>query len=298
MPDLVRSVSYGVGAYPRAVAASGDSYLAAGRSGVANTVTIYAAANPLPLRTMTLPGGREIVPGGLVFAGPSTVLAVTAPSGGGSGALSVHAFTDVTAPTSAAPKLVPSASDQAYVRSHLLRRADLPRGRWRVKPAPTTSGDEPDPACAVRHYSLSALTATAGAGITYAHPGGVPSIQSIGVVFISPADAKRAFAIQSKVGFGRCLGGAIVAALRQQLPRGIAVKLGAVEAVLAGPGRGFRIPVKLRSSRGRASLEEVVVFLRRQRTVGTLIFLRTKSRWPHSTLRLLASRADRRLKGP
>jgi hypothetical protein len=264
------------------------------------TVIIYASGNPSPLRTIGLPARRETVPGGLIFVGPTTVLAVTAPISGG-GTLSVHVLADVTTPakqatTSAAPKILPSVADQTYARSHLLRKGDLPAGRWRVKPPSTTHNNEPDPACAVKHYSLSELTATAGASVSYVLPGGIPLIDSRAVVFVSSGDAKRAFAIQSKVGFGRCLGSTIVATLRPEMP-GITIKLGTVTAVSAGSARGFRIPLKLRSSQRKGSFEEVVLNVRHERTLSTLILLRANSSWPQATLRSLVNSAVRRLKG-
>src|SRR5712691_4193654 len=63
LPDLTKTVSYPVGAYPAAVATGGDTYLAAGRFST-DTITTYAAGNPSPLRTIDLPSGRQIARGG------------------------------------------------------------------------------------------------------------------------------------------------------------------------------------------------------------------------------------------
>ena len=116
VPGLAKSISYPVDAYPAAVATQGDAYLAAGRFGGANTIAVFAAGNPSPVRTIELPQGREMARGALSSSdrrpasSPSPFRLPAPPA-----RLSVHVFGHVTTPPLPATiKLTASAKTVTY----------------------------------------------------------------------------------------------------------------------------------------------------------------------------------------
>jgi len=187
------------------------------------------------------------------------------------------------------PKKRIKVADQAYARSVLLRKADLPAGRWRIE---STDFSQPNPACLVKHYSLGALTATAQAGFTYTLGGGIPVIESDANMFLTAAQAQRAVSISTKLGLARCLGAAFAAEV-QKNTSGVSANVVKVEAFsfagLGATARGFRIVLQLRSSQSVTSLDTVLVIVRRARAVAWLSLVQAGSAWPSSTVRSLAA---------
>src|SRR5262249_11540499 len=89
----------------------GDAYLAAARVVQNSAITVHAVGNPAPLRTITLQIEGEIAPGGLVFVGPTTLLAVILPPrGSDGGTVKVQVFGHVTAKPRAATVKLTSTS--------------------------------------------------------------------------------------------------------------------------------------------------------------------------------------------
>lgn len=187
------------------------------------------------------------------------------------------------------PKKRIVAADQAYAKSVLLRKVDLPTGRWEAVP---TSFTGTNPSCVVKRYSLSALTATGETGFTYTQERSESVIESNARVFRSGAQAGRAFSILSSVGLGRCLGSALVAEI--DLGPQVAANVARVEPLsfvgLAARARGFRIVVDVRSSRSTTSLHYALVSVHHRRGVASLGLLRAGSPWPSSVVRSLAAR--------
>lgn len=204
-------------------------------------------------------------------------------------AVVVAALVAATAANAAAgdPKKRLNAVDQAYAKSILLRKADLPTGRWQVD---STNFDQANPACLVKHYSLSALTATGEAGFIYKHGGRV--IESDARVFLSSAQAARAFAILSSVGLGRCLGSSLAAVISATSP-GLSAKLSSVQPLaftgLAATARGLRIGLRLRGSTDIRSIQYVLMSVRRGRALATIGLIRYNADWPSSVVRPLAA---------
>ena len=88
------------------------------------------------------------------------------------------------------PKVSVKPADQAYARTIVLRKADVPGPGWTGK-ATEFGGLNPD--CVVKHYSLSKLTATAQVGTTYTRPvdPGTFLVESDVDVFATPAQARQ-----------------------------------------------------------------------------------------------------------
>lgn len=189
-----------------------------------------------------------------------------------------------------------NARDQASARAMVLTAADLPASGWKRK---ATDFSQANPACVVKSYSLSALTATGEAGSTYVIGGGVVAVESDGHVFRTPVEAARAFAIASKAGLGRCLGAYFAAGLRKSA-NGATVRLAKVEPVvlkgLATPARGFRVTLAVTSGKTTIPIEIVQVNLVHGRGAGTLGVITTGTSWPQASLRSLVARAALRLK--
>jgi hypothetical protein len=166
------------------------------------------------------------------------------------------------------PKVSVKPADQAYARTIVLRKADVPGRGWTGK-ATEFGGLNPD--CVVKHYSLSKLTATAQVGTTYTRPvdPGTFLVESDVDVFATPAQAKAASGIATKIGLARCLGSALVA----QVPAGAfattevhAVKLSGVKNVAGA----FKITLHIASSQGKSTLTADVIYLQKGRVLATL----------------------------
>ncbi len=195
----------------------------------------------------------------------------------------------VAAATSAAGDPIKrlKAADQAYAKSIVLRKAELPAGSWT---AHRTSFSQSNPACVVKHYSLSALTATGETGFTYSQ--GIQVIESDARVFLTAGQAARAFSILSSVGLGRCLGAATAAEI-SAASAGVSAKVTRVEPIalvgLAASALGVRIALRVQGVKGIASLHYVFLSVRRGRALATLGLVRNDAAWPSSLVRSLAA---------
>lgn len=169
------------------------------------------------------------------------------------------------------PKKNLQPADQARATAGLLHRADLPDGRWQVKP---TDFSQSNPACLVQHYSLAALTVTGEAGFTYNLSNGPSLIESDAHVFVSDRQAARAFAIVTMAGLARCFGSAFASEISKGAP-GVSARVLSVHTLrlAAMPGavaHGSRIFLRLRSKTGDNLVEIVLVNVHHSRTVGSL----------------------------
>ncbi len=184
-------------------------------------------------------------------------------------------------------------ADQVYAKSILLRMSDLPAGRWKVEP---TSFSEANPDCVVKRYSLSALTATGEAGFTYTQRS--RAIESDARVFLTAAQAGRAFSILSSVGLGRCLGSAFAAEI-SATSSGVSAKVATVEPLsftgLGAPARGVRVSLRLHGSASVASLHYVFMSVRHGRAVATFGLVRDNRAWARSVVRPVAAVTASRL---
>ena len=194
------------------------------------------------------------------------------------------------------PKKHINATDQAYAKTFVLRKADLPGASWGAEP---TNFNQANPACVVKHYSLSALTATGQAGVTYTQAD--RAIESDGRVFATSAQAERAFSIFSSIGLGRCLASSLAAELTSA-SSGLQASVTNVTplsfAGLAQPARGVRIGLRVRGSKEIKSIRYVFMSIRRGRAVSTLGLVRYNADWADSAVRPLAAVTAQRLTKP
>jgi hypothetical protein len=190
------------------------------------------------------------------------------------------------------PKKELKPADQAYARSILLRRADLPKGTWAATP---TDFSQANPRCVVAHYSLSALTVNGEAGFTYAGSpatGGVAVIESGAHVFLTAAQAKRAFGIVTSTGLARCGATAVAAAIKTPDAAAKIISITPLKVSFLALGRaapkvsgaGFKVHLALRTSQGNSTLELTEVALRRGRALALLALVRRGSDWPLNVL--------------
>ncbi len=191
------------------------------------------------------------------------------------------------------PKHAFKPADQAYARTVLLLKADLPGKGWHGKP---TDFGQTNPPCLVAHYSLSALTATAEQGTTYtrAVDTGTFLVESDAHVFVTPAQASTASAIFSKLGFARCLASSLVA----EVPSG-SFATSTVQHVsltgLATPASELKIVLHIISAKTKSTLTATVIGLRRGRTFVDLSVLTAGSGWSQSVLRSAAAKVATRI---
>jgi hypothetical protein len=194
------------------------------------------------------------------------------------------------------PRKAFTAADQAYARSMLLRRADLP-GRPASWHARKTDFGQPNPPCFVQHHSLAALTETGEAGFEYGVAGGA-GVESDAHVFSTAPQAARAFAVVSTPGLARCFGATLAAQARKSL-RAATVRLGAIRPIAlrsSVAARAYRVPILLRSARGKATLDLVVVNAQRGRALAALSFVGPGGLWTDALVRGLTARAAARLR--
>ena len=201
----------------------------------------------------------------------------------------------LAAPNPGSPKIAIKAADQARAKTILLKQAELPGTGWMRRPTDFTAAN---PECAVKHYSLSKLTANAQIGAQFARAvdTGTFLVESDVHVFATAAQAKIAADRLSDLGYGRCLG----ATLASEAPAGStaksSVKAFAVKR-LALPTDGFKITVKVTTSGHISTLSAVVLGFHRGRTLSSLSVLTLGKGWSSANLRsvsaLLASRTAR-----
>jgi hypothetical protein len=212
------------------------------------------------------------------------------------GAALVWAGLAATAPGD--PKKQLNAADQAYAKTVVLRKAELPAGKWQVKP---TDFSQANPACLVKHYSFAALTVSGETGLTFAAPAGFPLVESDALVFPTAAQAQRAFTIETKPGLARCVGAYLADELSKAA--GTTSEVQRIEplsfAGLPASAKGFKIVLHLRSSQGSGSLEVSFISIGRGRTLGELSLISVGAApWPRGFTRLLTQRmASRMTKG-
>jgi hypothetical protein len=195
------------------------------------------------------------------------------------------------------PQIKLRAADQAYAKTFVLRKGELPAGSWKAKP---TDFSQPNPACLVKNYSYSALTVTGETGLTFTSAAGLPIVESDALVFPSAAQAQTAFSIDSKAGFARCLGADLATELGKT--PGVKASVQKIEplafAGLAASTRGFRILLQLKSSQSTGFLDVTFVAIRRGRAIGELSLVRTGASASQAVVRTLAGKmATRMTKG-
>ena len=210
------------------------------------------------------------------------------------GALAAAGLLAVTAAAAPGdPKVSAKPADQAYARTIVLRKAEVPGRGWTGK---ATEFGRLNPDCVVKHYSLSKLTATAQVGTTYTRPvdPGTFLVESDVDVFATAAQAKAASSIAAKLGLARCLGSALVA----QVPAGAfatsevhAVKLSGVKNVAGA----FKITLHITSAQGRSTLTADVVYLQKGRVLATLSALTSGKGFTPAQLSAAAARMAARM---
>jgi hypothetical protein len=190
-------------------------------------------------------------------------------------------------------------ADQAVARSILLTKTDLGHLKWKqIK----TDFSQPNPACFVKHYSLAALTVTGEAGFEYTY--GITSVESIGHVFVTAAQAATAFAGTSKLGLARCYGSALAAQISKGSkgsPKQTA-KVLHIEPVtftgLGAPTRGFRIVlgVSEKGKKGVVPVDTVFVTTIHGRALGSLNFVQLGQPLSQPIVRSLVKKVAQRVK--
>jgi hypothetical protein len=191
------------------------------------------------------------------------------------------------------PKRAFKPADQAYARTVVLRKADLPGKGWSAK---VTNFGGANPACQVAHYSLSALTANAEVGTTFtrAVDTGTFLVESDVHVFLTPAQATRAATTFSSLGFARCLASELV----QQVPSGSFATSTVQKHTLTGlaaPATGIKAVLHIVSSKGKSTLTATVLEIRRGRALATLSVLTAGSGWSQADLRAAAAKIASRM---
>ena len=196
----------------------------------------------------------------------------------------------IAASSAGDPKKRLTAAGNAVARSYLLRKADLPAGRWRARPA---SFSQPNPGCAVRHYNLGALTLEGEAGDIYELDAGLPVVESDAHVFVIAPQARQAFSKESTIGFARCLGASLASGVSGSAGSGAVVHVEPLPlGRLAADARGFRIDVRPPSS---VPLSAALVVMRHGRAIGVLSVIAAGSPWSKPVLRTLTATMARRM---
>jgi hypothetical protein len=200
----------------------------------------------------------------------------------------------VGASSSGDPKKRLTAAGNAFARSYLLRKADLPTRDWRARPANFNAGN---PSCVIKHYSLGALTLDGEAGDIYERDGGLPVVESDAHVFVTAGQARQAFSRESTIGFAHC----VAASLAEDVP-GSAAESGPVPRIrplrlgtLASAARGYRMDVRLGSGAAGVTLTAALVVLRHGRAIGVLSVITADSPWSQPVLRSLSATMARRM---
>jgi hypothetical protein len=185
------------------------------------------------------------------------------------------------------PKKRLTATGDAFARSYLLRKADLPARGWHARPA---GFNQPNPSCVIKHYNLGALTLEGEAGDVYELDGRLPLVESDAHVFVTAGQARQAFSMESTIGFARCLGASLAgdvsgsAAGSSSLVRVRPLPLSGLVAA-----RGFRIYVGPRSGRAGVTLAAAVVVIRHGRAIGVLSVIAAGSPWSQPVLQSLSA---------
>jgi hypothetical protein len=186
------------------------------------------------------------------------------------------------------PKVVIKPSDQARAKTILLKTAEVKGAGWKGTPA---DFGRANPVCVIQHYSLSKLTANAQTGVefTRAVDTGTFLVDSDAYVFRTSGEAQTAAATVSKLGYGKCLGAALVS----QAPNG-SIATSSVKALtipgLALPAKGFRITVKVITGGKTSILTADVLAFRHGRAVSTLSALTIDKGWSSASLRAVAGK--------
>lgn len=199
-----------------------------------------------------------------------------------------------SAPGDPKRKLTPAG--QAYAKSFVLRKADLPRSsNWKAE---RTDFSQPNPPCLVKHYSYSALTLVGETGYTYSISPGIPLVESDGSVFFTAGQARRAAAIDQKIGLARCVASALTAELEKG-QSGVTARVQAVDRLsfsgLAG-AYGYRIALQLRTGQGQGTIYATLVGVRRGRGLASLTLVTAEKPWPQADVRALAEKTASRMK--
>jgi hypothetical protein len=186
------------------------------------------------------------------------------------------------------PKVVIKPADQAHAKTILLKTSEVDGKGWKGTPA---DFGRANPICVIKHYSLSKLTANAQTGVEFTRPvdTGTFLVDSDAYVFRTPAEAKTAAATVSKIGYGKCLGAALVS----QAPNG-SIATSSVKALtipgLATPTSGFRITVRVITGGKTSILTADVLAFRHGRAVSTLSALTIDKGWSSAALHSAAAR--------
>jgi len=192
-----------------------------------------------------------------------------------------------------------NARDQAYAKTIPLRQAELPGGA--VWSAGATNFNQANPACVVKDYNLSSLTATGQAGFTYTHTQLDRIVESNARVFVTAAESARALSVFTSVGLGRCLASSTAADLSSSTPT-LHVAVTHVGSLalrgLAAAARGTTFELRLRGSENVTSLHYVFLSIRRGRALATLGLARYNQRWSTSEIRPLAALVAERMTKP
>ena len=196
----------------------------------------------------------------------------------------------IAASSAGDPKKRLTPSGNALARSYLLRKADLPAGHWRARPA---GFDQPNPGCAVKHYNLDALTLEGEAGDIYELDAALPVVESDAHVFVIAGQARQAFSKESTIGFARCLGAGLASGPSGSAGSGTDVRFRLLPLRrLAADARGFRIDVRPRSG---VPLAAALVVMRHGRAIGVLSVIAADSPWSKPVLRSLTATMARRM---
>jgi len=194
------------------------------------------------------------------------------------------------------PKRKLTAADQAFAKRFVLRESDLPRGTWRAK---ATDFSQANPACVVKHYSFAAFTISGEAGFTYTAGAGIPIVESDAAVFPHAAQARAAFAIESKPGLSHCLAGELAAeAARAPGVKASVLKIQQLSFPgVAGSVHGYTIVIGVKSAQSSSTLDVTLISILRGRALGSLSFVTSRTPWPAASGRSLTQRMASRMTG-
>jgi hypothetical protein len=196
------------------------------------------------------------------------------------------------------PKFVPRAADQAYARTILLRASELPGKGW-TGMARDFSG--PNPACVVKHFSMSALTEHGRVGRSYdrtpAPAHGTFQVESDALVFATSAQAASAFALVTSIGLARCIAAATVANPPPGRHATFEVRARTLSGLSVSTG-GFQIVFRLSAGTQHRTVNASLAALRRGSTVATLEVITNGPAIPQAQMRSLAAKMASRMTRP
>ena len=192
------------------------------------------------------------------------------------------------------PKRKLTAADQAFAKRFVLRGSDLPRGTWHAK---ATDFSQANPACVVKHYSFAAFTISGQAGFTYTAGAGIPVVESDAAVFPRAAQARAAFAIESKPGLTHCLAAELVTEAAQA--PGVKASVQKIEQLsfsgIAASVHGFTIVIGVKSAQSSSTLDVTFISILRGRALGSLSFVASRAPWPSASARSLTQKLASRM---